>query len=287
MQDKLASMDVSSMLAVPEATGGTSGTSPSGESPEQVALLPATDYEAELAQWVDFTTQLEDAERASWDRRTEAYLAFMETRNNLQWTGIQAQMQAEYDLEKAVEAGVAQSVESWKKAEKEKTKIQKQQALQTLSNATYFLKEMGQEEKTYFDLFKHVSAAMTMIKALEGAQSVFTAVASQTWLGPLAMPAATAAAMAALLAGVARVRQIEAMQPGGSASASTGGGGAVGTYAASPTTGLPDQEDTTEEAEAAKSISLSIHVYGNVVDHDAFARELVPSITKALGDGVQ
>jgi len=26
--------------------------------------------------------------------------------------------------------------------------------------------------------------------------------------------------------------------------------------------------------------------YGNVVDHDKFARELVPAITKAIGDGV-
>lgn len=42
----------------------------------------------------------------------------------------------------------------------------------------------------------------------------------------------------------------------------------------------------TATAESPWSPSINIYVYGNIVDQDAFARELVPSITKAIADGV-
>ncbi len=33
--------------------------------------------------------------------------------------------------------------------------------------------------------------------------------------------------------------------------------------------------------------TVNVHIYGNVVDQDAFAREIVPYITKAVADGVR
>lgn len=231
----------------------------------------------------DFALQAMQEKQA---RELEAELAFAEEKKRIQWAGIQAQMNAEYALEKAVEDGLRRSVASHKRAEQEKARVQRQTGMQALSNAAYFFKEMGEKNRAAFEAFKVISATQVMIKAIESAQNIYAAISTQAWLGPLAPVAATAAAMAALMAGVARANQIRKMQPGGTASASGGGGGAVGTYPASPTTGLPPMPEAQAE-EAPRQISLSIHVYGNVVDHDKFARELVPSISKAIGDGVQ
>jgi len=32
---------------------------------------------------------------------------------------------------------------------------------------------------------------------------------------------------------------------------------------------------------------INLHIAGNVVDHDAFAREIIPSIQKAVEDGMR
>ena len=39
--------------------------------------------------------------------------------------------------------------------------------------------------------------------------------------------------------------------------------------------------------ETAPTQVVNVHIYGNVVDHDEFAREIIPSITKAMEDGVK
>ncbi len=64
---------------------------------------------------------------------------------------------------------------------------------------------------------------------------------------------------------------------GGGSSASSYGGGYGGTESYPSTTG--------PVAPAKTAPVINIIVYGNIVDQDAFAREMVPSITKALEDG--
>ena len=63
------------------------------------------------------------------------------------------------------------------------------------------------------------------------------------------------------------------------APAGPNGAGSAPSIPAAPETASPTQETVS-------SPTVNVHIYGNVVDHDKFARELVPAITKAIGDGV-
>ncbi|MDI6808268.1 MAG: hypothetical protein QME66_04705 [Candidatus Eisenbacteria bacterium] len=48
----------------------------------------------------------------------------------------------------------------------------------------------------------------------------------------------------------------------------------------------PPIPSTTAIGTTTREITVNYHIYGNVIDHDAFARETVPSILKAIKDGV-
>jgi len=54
-------------------------------------------------------------------------------------------------------------------------------------------------------------------------------------------------------------------------------------YVAQETPSFEPEEEEEEKAE--RSIKVDFHIYGNVVDHDKFARELTPALQKALADG--
>ena len=64
----------------------------------------------ELDRWISFTQQLEQAEKASWDRRTAGYLAFLDKRKQLEEQGIYAGDVALENLEKEVEAGLQKTL---------------------------------------------------------------------------------------------------------------------------------------------------------------------------------
>jgi hypothetical protein len=138
----------------------------------------------------------------------------------------------------------------------------------------------GNKSREAFNLMKAMRIGETVMNTYSAAVGAFNAMASIPIVGPALGAAAAAAAIAF---GMAQVRSIAAMRPGGGVTASvslpstSSGAGSTGSFT------LPEQK--TEE----KSVSpvVNVHIYGNVVDHDAFARELVPSITKAISDGVQ
>ncbi|MFA6148665.1 MAG: hypothetical protein WC899_10705 [bacterium] len=140
----------------------------------------------------------------------------------------------------------------------------------------------GQRNKAAFNSMKAFRIAETVIDTIRGAQGAFSALAGIPYVGPILGIVAAAAAIAA---GMARVRQISSMQPGGGTGASVSAGGAgmpsVPTAPSAPP--VPSMEESKKEPTQA----VNIHIYGNVVDQDKFARELVPSITKAIADGVR
>jgi len=70
------------------------------------------------------------------------------------------------------------------------------------------LRVWGEESKTAFELYKAYASAETLISAFKSSQKIFEAVASQVWLGPLALPAAAAASGIAMAAGLARASAI-------------------------------------------------------------------------------
>jgi len=140
----------------------------------------------------------------------------------------------------------------------------------------------GQRNKAAFNSMKAFRIAETVIDTIRGAQGAFSALAGIPYVGPILGIVAAAAAIAA---GMARVRQISSMQPGGGTGASVSAGGAG--MPSVPTAPSAPPVPSVEESKKEPTQAVNIHIYGNVVDQDKFARELVPSITKAIADGVR
>lgn len=110
---------------------------------------------------------------------------------------------------------------------------------------------------------------------------------------PYTAPARAAAAAAAVMAwtyGEMALIAASGIIQGVQSFVGSGGGnsdtisGTVGGYPSDNSSTSTWQQ--TAPAPAQISPVINIHIYGNVVDQDKFARELIPSITKAIEDGV-
>jgi hypothetical protein len=147
---------------------------------------------------------------------------------------------------------------------------------------TALLSFAGSNAKAQFLVAKAVAVAMAIVQAHIAAISAAAAVAGIPVVGPAMAAAAYAKWMtigyinAGLIAATA-IGQMATAGGGGS-----GGGISAGGYAMPEAAPAPPQT-----AMPAASPVVNVHIYGNVVDHDEFAREIIPSITKAMEDGVQ
>lgn len=136
--------------------------------------------------------------------------------------------------------------------------------------------------KAMFLASKAVGIAMIWVQTQIAAMSAAAAVAGIPIVGP-ALAAAAYAKMQTLgyismaAAAAAAVGQMAAGR-GGVGGGLSGGGGYSYTSPTEPSW------EKTEEVKQGQVIN--VHVYGNVVDHDEFARELIESISKAESDGV-
>jgi hypothetical protein len=147
---------------------------------------------------------------------------------------------------------------------------------------TALLSFAGSNAKAQFLVAKAVAVAMAIVQAHIAAISAAAAVAGIPVVGPAMAAAAYAKWMtigyinAGLIAATA-IGQMATAGGGGS-----GGGISAGGYAMPEAAPAPPQT-----AMPAASPVVNVHIYGNVVDHDEFAREIIPSITKAMEDGVK
>jgi len=144
-------------------------------------------------------------------------------------------------------------------------------AFMQFTNALYTIS--GSSSKKLFTLNKAAGIASATINTYDAVNAALKNPPGPPWTYPIA------AAVGAM--GLANVASI--------ASTSFGGGGgpapAGGTGGGTTTSPIITQPVSQEPIPTSREINIVI--YGNVVDHDKFARELVPSITKAIGDGVQ
>jgi len=152
---------------------------------------------------------------------------------------------------------------------------QKQQAYGMLQNWQFAFQELGKSSQTAFGVFKAFAIAETVIKTYEAAQGAYASLAGIPIVGPALGAAAAAAAIAA---GMARVAAISSQQPGSTGGVSGGGGGAVGTYSASPTTGLPDYGYGAPE----KTGTLTINFQGDFIGDETYIENLVEKISDAV-----
>lgn len=141
---------------------------------------------------------------------------------------------------------------------------------QMLGDYAYTFAEMGKHSQTAFEISKAFSIAQTVIKTYEAAMGAYAAMVGVPIIGPAL---AVAAAAAATAAGMAQVSAIASTSPG----TTSVSGGAVGTYPASPVTGLPVSTIGQTETKGA----VHIHIEGDFIGDEAFVDRLVEKINDA------
>jgi hypothetical protein len=132
-----------------------------------------------------------------------------------------------------------------------------------------------------------VPAATAMAAATAGFGAAAAGVAA-TGAGSIAAELGMAAAWMAggILTGAAGETAAAAIEGGGGGGEKTIGGGTGEGYTLSSPDEPQWQRQTASTEPEPVSRTITVNVYGNVVDHDKFARELVPAIRKAEADGV-
>jgi len=162
------------------------------------------------------------------------------------------------------------------------------------TNAISLLMMLGEKHKAFALLGIAISTGMEMIRAWQVTQTAaMLAFSSQLIPGdPTSIARAEAAYAATQAMGVINVALIGAAGVMRGIAAMSGGasqtGGVAGYSPTSPTETINDarEEDLAEtEEKAARTIIINNHIYGNVVDQDKFAREILPAMRKAEADG--
>ncbi len=127
----------------------------------------------------------------------------------------------------------------------------------------------GKRNKELFNVMKIAATAEAIINTAVGASK---ALAQGGFYGIIM-------AAAVIAAGMAQVATIQGQRyEGSSGGASIGGGGLPAVPEAPAASAIP-------AAESKPSRVVNIHVYGNIVSHDEFAREITPYLAKAWEDG--
>ena len=151
------------------------------------------------------------------------------------------------------------------------------------SIADSFYQLSGKRSKAAFKTYQIMKSGEIVVTTADTAMKSYNAMSSIPYVGPAL---GAAAAIAAGLAGAVQLGNLwsvdgeSAATSVGSSGTSSGGSGGGGPSA--PVTQPVGGSSTTP----AGGKVINLHIYGNVVDHDKFARELIPSLQLALADGV-
>jgi len=242
----------STLPPTPQPSGGDM-TPADGGRLAALALI----QEQEMALWIEQNNLQIDMEKELQSRSIQ-----------------QATEAAEEKLRKYVEFS---NVEIQIERDKEKIKeaLQKATMRRAVDDASFFFKQMGEKSYAAFEVFKAIEIAKTVVNTYSAAMGAYNAMASIPYIGPAL---GVVAAAAALAAGFAQVDAIRSMTPGGGG----GGGGAIGTYSASPATGLPTSVtdyDTMPEEE--KRGTLTINIHGDILGDEGYIDMLVDKINAA------
>lgn len=156
--------------------------------------------------------------------------------------------------------------------------------LSAVANAWYVASDS--KSKAAFAAFKAFSIAESIATTYLMANLAF---ASQLIPGdPTSLARAKIAYSFALASGWLNTAAITATAIGGAASnrTSSGAGGSAGSPTS--TSDIADNALTSTTTEAAtRGQSINIYVEGNLVNHDAFAREILPALLRAQSDNVR
>jgi hypothetical protein len=141
--------------------------------------------------------------------------------------------------------------------------------------ATSLYNLQGQKGGAAFEMMKAFRIGETAMNTYSAAMGAYNALASIPYVGPALGAAAAAAAIAF---GMAQVSAIRGMKPGGGVAGSVSAGvPSLSSVSAAP----------VAKEESKPTPIVNVHIYGNVVDHDEFARQLTPALAKAWEDGAR
>jgi hypothetical protein len=139
---------------------------------------------------------------------------------------------------------------------------------------------MDSHNKTAFRIGKAAAIAQAIIDTYKNAGAAFYCFASSGT--PVGYALGIAAAAAAVVAGIARVKAIQATQLGGGSVSAVGGGAGIGGSAAGGATNTPATGQAvppTTQSDNPATDSLQIIIQGNVIGNEDFVRKhLIPII---------
>lgn len=273
--------------------GGAAGGG--GDLP-QLPMM-AEDDSKDQKRWAEnyqqYTTHLQsklealDASNMSEDELTQLHV---EQQRALVWEGYNNDLMDKLQFNARMEAITEQS-------ENKKLGIKKRYKKLDLESAGAFFGTMSllmqTHNKKQFEIGKKAAIADTAIKTFQMAVGAYNALSSIYLVGPVLGALAAAAAIAY---GSAQIQSIQSQQFEGGGG--VGGGGAVPTFNASPSTGLPagspggdtglsPPEVASQGQQQLAPREVHIHVTGDGIMTQDFLRNVfIPQLNEAVGDGV-
>lgn len=211
------------------------------------------------------------------------------------WTGYQAQLAAldQYHAQKLAlmqQAGLSEAqiaeetARMTRRIEEKKRSLQLSLASQTFGGLSSMMQNLtvltGKEGGAAFKMMKGFAIAQAMIDTYRAAQGAYASLAGIPVIGPAL---GIAAAVSATIAGLARVKQISSMQPGGSAAGTTiSAGGTVNpSYSGGSTSAYP-APIKTEPIKPTQNVHITIHTLTGAIDGKA--QEAIIQAINAAGD---
>lgn len=246
------------VVSAPKEGGVVKAAQRGGYNAESVdEAMWIDDRQSRIAAYVELQDLLKTAQQESSLQRREEYFSALEIEKEMEIDSINARVDAYIAGEEA----------------------KRQASAATLDGAKKFLGDLSTLQNSHsrkaFELGKAASVANAMVNTYEGVTGAYTFGAKIG--GP---PLGAVFGAAALAAGLANVQAIASQKFGGGGMSVGGGGGFTG-QAATPVVTQP-----ATQAPVTPANTVNVTIVGNVVDHDKFAREVIPSIQKAFADGV-
>jgi hypothetical protein len=222
---------------------------------------------------IERQNMLLELQRASTDEKREllkAELAINKDKLNKEYEQIREHHNNVTNLQKDLEG-----TQTKKTAEEQKSKVKLWGAgFKTIGGLfKTFGTMMGMEGKKQFKVMQALKIGEAVV------MGYYAAVAA--WgqgMKDGGLPLAIAYTAASLIQTAGLIASIASARPGSSNQSSSAG-------ASVPTPSVTPETPETPVSETITRQDINIHIYGNVVDQDKFARELIPSITKAISDG--
>ena len=134
----------------------------------------------------------------------------------------------------------------------------------------------GSKNKAMFKVMKAFAIAETTVQTYRAAQGAYSAMASIPYVGPYLGVAAAAAAIAS---GLARVKQIQSMKPGGATGTISAGGSALPSYHGGSTNAYPAPQRIEEPL--VQHVTVNIHNPLSEGNWDAISEDIVASLNRA------